>query len=180
MLKKIIAAIVFVVLTTAVIVHAMNNDSVQQTTESQSQNSEDHLPGLKVGVKAPDFELKSLNGDTVRLSDYKGKKIILNFWATWCPPCKKEMPEIEKYYKKAGRDVIILAVNIDPQYDVAGFAKKWDVHFPILLDEKDEVNNNYQIMTVPTTYFIDEKGLIQSKYLTSLTEEKIKIFVDNM
>lgn len=180
MLKKVIAAVLLVVLTSVVIVQAMGTDSEQSSAEQQTKPTKDNLPGLKIGVKAPDFELNNLTGEKVRLSDYQGKKVVLNFWATWCAPCKKEMPDLQKYYEKAGDDVVILAVNIDPQYDVADFAKKMNTQFPILLDDKDEVNNLYQIMTIPTTYFIDENGLIQNKYLTSLTTEKLKIFVDNM
>ncbi|WP_075980634.1 peroxiredoxin family protein [Bacillus massilinigeriensis] len=180
MLKKILAAVLLVGLTTVVFVQAMGTDSTKPSGQTQSQTTKDNLPGLKIGVKAPDFELNTLTGESVRLSDFKGKKIVLNFWATWCPPCKEEMPDMQKYYEKAGNDVVILAVNIDPQYDVAGFAKKMNAQFPILLDEKDTVNTLYQIMTVPTTYFIDEEGIIQNKYLTSLTTKKMKIFVDNM
>jgi peroxiredoxin len=134
---------------------------------------EDNLPGLKIGKKAPDFELENLQGNTVKLSDFRGKKVILNFWATWCPPCKEEMPDMEEFYKKAGEDVIILAVNIDPQYNVSKFIKEVGITFPVLLDKKDTVNNMYQVITIPTTYFIDEKGIIRKKYLSAMNKEII-------
>lgn len=169
MIKKIIAGVVLFGLLTVAIVQAM-----------EKEEQPDNLPGLRIGVKAPDFELENLSGEKVKLSDYRGKKVILNFWATWCPPCKKEMPAMEKFYQKAGNDVEILAVNIDPQYNVQEFTDKLGITFPILLDKKDEVNSAYSVMTIPTTYFINEKGLITNKYLTSMTEDIMKEYIDAM
>ncbi|MEH7109626.1 redoxin domain-containing protein, partial [Bacillus sp. JJ1764] len=106
-----------------------------------------------VGSKAPDFELKTLTGETVKLSELKGKKVMLNFWATWCPPCKAEMPDMEKFHSEVGDKVTILAVNIDPQLDVKGFVNEYKITFPILLDTDDGVNGKYQVLSIPTTYF---------------------------
>ncbi len=128
MVKKIIAAVVLITLLTVAIVQVMDKkEAANQTTQTASANNE----GLKVGAKAPDFELKTLTGETVKLSSLKGKKVMLNFWATWCPPCKAEMPEMEQFYKQAGNDVVVLAVNIDPQLDVKGFVDKNGITFPI-------------------------------------------------
>jgi len=169
MVKKILAGVLLFGLLTVAIVQAM-----------EKEEKPDNLPGLKIGVKAPDFELENLAGETVKLSDYQGKKVILNFWATWCPPCKEEMPAMEKFYQKAGDDVEILAVNIDPQYDVKGFANKMGITFPILLDKNDKVNSTYSVMTIPTTYFINEEGLITNKYLTSMTVELMEQYIKEM
>ncbi len=142
--------------------------------QSSAQNEsppEDRLPGLKIGTAAPDFSLKDLNGNMVKLSDYKGKKVMLNFWATWCPPCKAEMPAMEKFHGEVGEDVVILAVNIDARYNVKAYVDKMGVTFPILLDEKDQVNNDYQILTIPTTFFIDKKGIVRHKYLSAMPIE---------
>lgn len=172
MIKKVIAIVFLCGLMTVAIVQAMEkNAKEEKEVESIQVNN---LPGLEVGLKAPDFELKNLSGETVRLSDFKGKRIMLNFWATWCPPCKKEMPDMQKFYEFSNDDVVILAVNIDPKADVAGFAKKMDVHFPILLDEKDKVSSMYKILTIPTTFFIDEGGIIRHKHLSALTIDMMK------
>jgi peroxiredoxin len=149
-------------------------------THAMTTHTTDNLPGLKVGEMAPDFELKTLDGKTAKLSDYRGKKVILNFWATWCPPCKAEMPDIQKYHQEVGDSVVILAVNIDPQYDVQKFAREANVTFPVLLDSKDEVNTLYRILTIPTTYFIDEKGTIRSKHLSIMSIETIREHISNM
>ncbi|MBB6447389.1 redoxin domain-containing protein [Bacillus benzoevorans] len=169
MIKKVIAGVLLFGLLAVAIVQAM-----------EKEEKPDNLPGLRIGVKAPDFELENLSGEKVKLSDYRGKKVILNFWATWCPPCKEEMPAMEKFYQKAGDDVEILAVNIDPQYNVQEFIDKMGITFPILLDKNDKVNSAYLIMTIPTTYFINEDGLITNKYLTSMTEDIMKEYIDAM
>jgi peroxiredoxin len=168
MAKKIIAAIALVVLFTVAMVNAMGKE------EQKVDQVKDNQSGLEVGNKAPDFELKLLTGETVKLSDYKGKRVMLNFWATWCPPCKKEMPDMQKLHLAHQDDITILAVNMDVKSDVAGFAKEMGITFPILLDEKDEVNQDYQILTIPTSFFIDENGVIYEKFNGAMTFEDMK------
>lgn len=172
MIKKVFAAVALFAMLTVALVQAMEKED----TPRQPEN----LPGLQTGVKAPDFELKTLTGETVKLSQFEGKKVMLNFWATWCPPCKEEMPEMEQFYREKKEDIVILAVNIDPQFDVQQFAKEMGVTFPILLDEDDSVNKMYQILTIPTTFFIDEKGIIRSKYLGSMTIDKMKQYTEDL
>lgn len=172
MFKKMIAAAVFFVLLNSVIVQAAGKDNTIMKPENQA--------GLGIGMKAPDFELQNLQGETVKLSDFQGKKIMLNFWATWCPPCKAEMPDIQKFYTEKGDEIVILAVNIDPQYDVAGFAEKIRVNFPILLDEDEKAAEAYQILTIPTTFFIDEKGIIRHKYLSAMSLDIMRKYIEEM
>ena len=95
----------------------------------KKQEKQDNLPGLSIGSKAPDFELKTLSGENVKLSDYRGKKVMLNFWATWCAPCKEEMPDMEEFYKQNGEEIEILAVNIDPQFNVQQFVTEMELLF---------------------------------------------------
>ncbi|MGE1165042.1 TlpA disulfide reductase family protein [Peribacillus simplex] len=164
MIKKIIASVVLLSLITIAIVQAMDN-------EPKGKDEKDSLGGLKIGAKAPDFNLKTLDGKQVELSDYKGKKVMLNFWATWCPPCKKEMPDMEKYTQQAGDDVVVLAVNIDPENDVKSFVNNNGITFTIPLDSqsaKTPVNDLYNISFIPTTYFIDKKGIIRNKVISPM------------
>jgi peroxiredoxin len=166
MIRKVIAAVVLVTLLTVAIVQAMDKKTkTPETTSQQSANNE----GLAIGEKAPDFELKTLTGETLKLSSLKGKKVMLNFWATWCPPCKAEMPEMEQFSKEANEDIVVLAVNIDPQLDVQGFVDENKITFPILLDAEDIVNETYQVLSIPTTYFIDSQGIIQNKYTGAMS-----------
>ncbi|MFO1444965.1 TlpA family protein disulfide reductase [Bacillus sp. Bva_UNVM-123] len=171
MIKKIAVSVFIMVLMTVMIVQAMGKE------EQKVKNTEKH-PGLGIGLKAPDFELKNLAGESVKLSDYEGKKVMLNFWATWCPPCKAEMPDMEEFYHDSGDDIVILAVNIDTNNDVAGFVKKMGVTFPILLDTNNRVNKIYQIISIPTSYFIDEKGIIRNKHIGAMDIETMKKNMD--
>ncbi len=169
MVKKVTVVVLLITLMTVAIVQAM-----------AKEEKPDNLPGIAVGEAAPDFELLNLNGEKVKLSDFQGKKVMLNFWATWCPPCKEEMPAMEKYYKQSNGDVVILAVNIDPQYNVKQYVNEMGISFPVLLDEKDKVNSIYQVLTIPTTFFIDEHGIIRQKYLSAMSVELMKQYMDEM
>ncbi|MCP3025975.1 TlpA disulfide reductase family protein [Halobacillus sp. A5] len=137
-------------------------DGEQEGTAISPPNAPE---GLKTGEQAPDFELETLEGDEVNLSELKGEKVFLNFWATWCPPCKEEMPEMEKFHQEFGDEVTVLAVNATDSEsnltDVEEYIEEEDYTFPVLLDKKGEVNNSYQAMSIPTTYFIGTDGKVQ-------------------
>ncbi|MDP1419420.1 redoxin domain-containing protein [Peribacillus simplex] len=176
MLKKIIASVALLSLITVAIVQAMDN-------ESKKNDEKDALGGLKIGAKAPNFSLKTLDGKQVELSDYKGKKVMLNFWATWCPPCKKEMPDMEKYTQQAGDDVVVLAVNIDPENDVQSFVDDNGITFTIPLDSqsaKNPVNERYKILSIPTTYFIDKEGVIRNKVISAMQLQDMERNINSM
>ncbi|WP_281658031.1 TlpA disulfide reductase family protein [Halobacillus sp. Cin3] len=121
--------------------------------------------GLQVGDTAPDFTLETLEGEKVSLSDFKGKKVFLNYWATWCPPCREEMPEMQRFQEAHGEEVVILAVNGTGSEksveNVAAFVKDGGYTFPVLLDKELSLNQDYQIISIPTTYFIGTDGTIQ-------------------
>ncbi|MFD1018307.1 TlpA family protein disulfide reductase [Thalassobacillus hwangdonensis] len=121
--------------------------------------------GLQVGDVAPDFTLENLEGEEVTLSDLKGKKVFLNFWATWCPPCKVEMPEMQEFHEKYGDEVEVIALNATAsekkQEDVFKFIEQNGYSYPVLLDPTNQVNDEYQTITIPTTYFIGTDGKIQ-------------------
>ena len=121
--------------------------------------------GLAIGNIAPDFELTTLDGKTARLSDYRGQRVFINFWATWCPPCRAEMPDMQKLYEQTDLDIEILAVNMieseKTEEDVAEFVKDFGLTFPILLDANSDVATTYQVRAYPTSYMIDSTGRIQ-------------------
>lgn len=130
--------------------------------------------GIGVGMVAPSFTLKNLAGEEVNLKDYKGKKVMLNFWATWCPPCKEEMPAMEEFYNNESGNVEILAINLDPQNDVKSFVEKNHLTFPVLLDELGTTQQTYQVISIPTTFILDEQGLILKKHIGSMTYEQMQ------
>ncbi len=184
MLKKIIAIVILLSLLTIAVVQAMDrqNKQAEQKVEQQTEDK-DQFGGLTVGSKAPNFTLHSLDGDEVSLSDYKGKKILVNFWATWCPPCKKEMPAIQQFSKEANEDLVVIAVNIDPENDVVAFANEYKLTFPILLDYQDvdkPVSDNYQVMAIPTTFFIDSEGNIQNKFIGEMKLKDIEVNMNRL
>jgi len=129
----------------------------------------------EVGSTAPDFTLKDLVGREQTLSSYKGKGVILNFWATYCPPCKKEMPYLEEAYKQYKVEGIeIIAVNVaEPTRLANQFVKTNNLTFPILLDRDQVVADVYQVINLPMTFFIDEHGEIVEKVSGELTPQKI-------
>ncbi|WNF38323.1 TlpA disulfide reductase family protein [Bacillaceae bacterium IKA-2] len=126
--------------------------------------------GLNKGQMAPDFELMTLEGETVKLSDFKGQRVMLNFWATWCPPCRAEMPDMQKFYEN--KDVKILAVNLleteSHPDNVQEFIDDFQLTFAIPLDEGSAVANRYQIAAYPTSFMIDSNGRIQFKALGAM------------
>ena len=131
--------------------------------------------GLNIGEKAPNFILKDLTGKTVQLADFKGQQIMINFWATWCPPCKKEMLDIERLSQEKKGQLIVLAINIDGGNDmgVREFVRARKLTYPILVDKNDEVANQYHILSIPTTYFVNRDGIITNKALTILSIEQM-------
>ncbi|MBC5636065.1 redoxin domain-containing protein [Ornithinibacillus sp. BX22] len=121
--------------------------------------------GLNVGDQAPEFELPLLNGDVVKLSDLKGKKVLINFWATWCPPCKEEMPEMQQLYEEYGDDITIIAINATGsernESAVRDFIDEYGYTFPVAIDKNNDTTDNYMAYTIPTSYFIGTDGVIQ-------------------
>ena len=123
---------------------------------------------LDKGNKAADFSLKDLSGKTVKLSDYKGKVVLLNFWASWCPPCREEMPSIQKLYARMkGKKFSILAVSVDRggENSVRRFIKEAGYEFKILLDPEGEAASRYSVGGIPATFIIDKKGEIVDKII---------------
>ncbi|MFQ5593678.1 MAG: TlpA family protein disulfide reductase, partial [Anaerolineae bacterium] len=116
----------------------------------------------QVGFLAPDFTATTLAGETVTLSQLRGTPVVLNFWATWCPPCRAELPHFQSAHAAQGDGVIILAVDEreDPQ-QVAGFAQRLGLTFPIPLDTDGRIGVQYRVRAFPTTYFIDANGVIR-------------------
>ncbi len=124
--------------------------------------------GVRVGSQAPDLTLRTLDGQTVKLSDYRGKVVMLNFWATWCPPCRAEMPSMERLYKlMAGEDFVMLALNVEENggQTVKAFLKSSPHTFPVLLDEDAKAQNTYRVFRFPETFIISREGVIMNHIL---------------
>lgn len=124
-----------------------------------------------VGVAAPDFVLQEAGtGRAVRLSDLRGRPVVLNFWATWCTPCRSEMPAFQQTYLERGasgsNDLVILGVDFKESNDqVAYFQKQLGLTFPLVLDREGDVAAHYGAQALPATYFIDRNGIVRSMSL---------------
>jgi peroxiredoxin len=134
---------------------------------------------LGIGDQAPDFTLVDLNGEEHRLSDYKGQGVFLNFWGTWCKPCAKEMPAMDRQYETyKEQGVQILAVNIaQSDFEVQRFASQYGLDFPIVIDKTKSVMEAYNIDPLPTTLLINPEGEIEQIVRGEMTEQDIAGFM---
>jgi peroxiredoxin len=115
-------------------------------------------------LPAPDFTLQNSNGNSVSLSDFKGKAVLLNFWATWCVPCKKELPSMQKLYealKLDGVEVIAISIDRDKQKRIHQYINDYKLTFPVLLDPSQKVRKDYFILGLPTSYLIGADGKLK-------------------
>jgi cytochrome c biogenesis protein CcmG/thiol:disulfide interchange protein DsbE len=148
-------------------------DSGEDKKEDESQPEED---GQEEKLMAPEFALETLNGDKVKLSDYKGKLVFLNFWAVWCRHCVQEMPDLDSANTvfMEGDDAVILAIDVQESKDaVSEFMKEKGITLPILMDYDGQVAAAYGVTGLPTTYLIDRDGSIIGRKVGPMTETQI-------
>lgn len=136
-------------------------------------------PQPVVGSPAPDFTLPGLDGEQVRLSDLRGQRVLLNFWATWCGPCRQEMPAIQARYNHG--DFAVLAVDFgETRQQVQNFVNEIGVDLPVLLDADGNVQELYRVRGYPTTFFIDARGIIRFFHIGEMTAEDIDNYLKQM
>jgi peroxiredoxin len=119
--------------------------------------------GVQKGQRAPEFSLPSLKGSNVALSQLRGKVVLVDFWAQWCEPCKKELPQLDRLSKEyAAKGVVVLAVNIDKQRDNAErMVKQLGLTLDVLLDPAGSVAGSYDLPKMPTSFVVDKKGIVR-------------------
>jgi cytochrome c biogenesis protein CcmG/thiol:disulfide interchange protein DsbE len=134
-----------------------------------SAKNGDLIPSPREGFLAPDFTLERIDGETLTLSDLRGRVVVINFWASWCPPCRAEMPALQEVYENnRGQGLGILAVNAtyqDQEAEAKALANEMDLSFPILLERTGEMAREYQLRAMPSTFFIDREGVIRKVIL---------------
>lgn len=136
-------------------------------------------PQPVVGFQAPDFALPDLQGEQVRLSDLRGQPVLLNFWATWCGPCRQEMPAIQARYNHGG--FAVLAVDFgETRQQVQDFINEIGVDLPVLLDADGSVQELYRVRGYPTTFFIDAQGVIRFFHIGEMTTQDIDNYLEQM
>lgn len=146
----------------------------QQPTEPPADTS------IDIGQPAPAFALPGLDGKRHRLEDYRGKRIILNFWASWCAPCREEMPLLDATYKRfAHTGLVVIGVNQrEDALTARQFAERLKLSFPIVLDTDLEASLAYEAFALPMTYFIDTRGIIRGQNLGALIADSLQQYLD--
>jgi len=126
----------------------------------------------QAGTPAPDFELLSLEGSSRHLSDFAGHPILINYWATWCPPCREELPLIQDRLDRYSPDLVVLTINAGEEIEtVRNYIEHENFSFHVLLDPEWKAEALYGIYAYPTTVFIDRDGMIQARYVGGLSED---------
>ncbi len=139
-----------------------NKDDNDVVEETGGEDDDGIVVGLERGNRAPDFELETLEGETIKLSDLQGKPVFLNFFTSWCPPCRAEAPDMQKFHEES--DVQVLAVNMYEREhntdDVPKFIEEFGLTLPMVIDETLDVTYRYGVQVMPTTYILDSEGKI--------------------
>ena len=151
---------------------AQNGTDAANPADAQTETEDDRFT-------APDFTVFDANGAEVRLSELFGKPIVVNFWASWCPPCKSEMPEFNKVYEEMGADILFMMIDlVDGQRETmeigARYVADQGFTFPIYYDTKGEAGYNYSISSIPTTIFIDKDGYIITGAIGAIDEQTLR------
>jgi peroxiredoxin len=135
----------------------------------------------EVGTPAPDFEYTFADGTTRKLSDLRGKKVLINFWATWCAPCRLEMPDLQKALAEVGDSAVVLGVNKAEQAEVIGpFADELGVSFPLIANPNGDIASRYAAQLLPTSYFINSDGTIGLRKTGVMNYSFIKTHLDQL
>ena len=129
-------------------------------------------PAPAIGHPAPDFTLATLDGESLTLSDLRGQPVVMNFWASWCGPCRSEMPELQRLHDRlTDAGVVMLGVNQGEEHDVVSrYRQEIGVDFPTALDQRTGVSQQYLVNSLPTTFFIDRDGVIQTIFIGPMTD----------
>lgn len=159
----------------------------ENTTETAFYGGESPAPGMKgegvsmIGMEAPDFTLSDPSGTSVHLRDLRGKVVVVDFWATWCEPCRALMPHIQKMHEQlAAKGLTILGLDVGEDADtVAKFAKEQSYTFPLLLDAEPQVTSRYFVQAYPTTFVIDRAGRIAFRGMGSVEPTDLQAAVEN-
>ncbi|MBD3225151.1 MAG: redoxin domain-containing protein [Caldithrix sp.] len=151
------------------------------TANAQKQQTAASNQPAENANMAPDFTLNNLQGEEVSLSDYKGKVVFVNFWATWCNPCRQEIPHFIDFMEEYNDDFVVLGIALDPrEFDkVPGFVQSMDINYPVLMDKKGVSQLYGGIRAIPTTFVVNRDGEIVDKIRGSRPKEVFKEIIES-
>ncbi len=172
--KKVLAAFIILFLTSGILGCQKKEDSIN--TKKQSEDNSLNVETDKSSVFASDFTLKLTNGKDIKLSDHKGKIVIVDFWATWCPPCRRGIPDLVDIQKEYKNDVVIIGISLDTQTkpDVVPFIKEFGINYPVAYATMEVVQNYGNIESIPTSFIIDQSGKIVDMHI-GLVEKSVYV-----
>lgn len=166
----------------------VNNGDVNEGSNTAKEDTQEDLESedeledsidIAIGLEAPDFTLTNLKGKEVSLSDYRGKMVFLNFWASWCQWCDLEMPDLNKIAHDYSDDLVVLGINVMEDEDtVRDYIEEGGYDFEVLLDKEGIVGSAYYVYGLPSSYFIDKDGILQFAYQSMMTYEQMAAVVD--
>ena len=136
----------------------------------------------KVNIPAPELILKNLSGDQVSLNDYRGQVVLVNLWATWCPPCREEMPTLQAFYEKYKEDgFVLIAIDQEETLEVVQpFVDEFGLTFPVWLDENYEAQRQFNTMSLPSSYVIDREGVVRLMWIGGISKRNLEKFVPDI
>lgn len=144
--------------------------------------TKDQVQKVEIGKTAPDFALVDMDGQRHQLSDYRGEGVFLNFWATWCKPCEREMPYIDNsYHHFKDKGVKVLTVDVgETELAVNNFIQRHNLSFPVMIDKDGTVQTAYGINPLPITFLIDKDGIVVRSHVGELTQERVNQFMEEI
>ncbi len=175
LLKVVIVLLVIAIGVLAVVRLVPSEDQVIETTAPETTEV--------ARIQAPDFTVVDLEGNSHKLSDFQGKPVILNFWASWCGPCKSEMPEFQSFYETYGEEIHFLVVNLtdgvqETLEKASGYIADQGYTFPVYFDTSMEAANAYGISAIPMTFFLDAEGYVETAFRGAISENQLQQAVD--
>ena len=163
-----------------------NNPSITAITQTDAAEAEPTDEVIEnysrqLGIAAPDFSLETMDGEMVALSDYLGMPVMINFWATWCPPCTAEMPLIDEFAELYVDELVVLAVNAgEKEADVRDFSEAYDFHMTFLLDPANSTAAKYYVFGYPSSVFVDDAGLLQAMHVGELDDNLLSDYLNEI
>jgi thiol-disulfide isomerase/thioredoxin len=172
--------LVLLIFSTILIYGCQKNSEEGAVPENRTGSAAGNGVNETNAVKAPNFTLKDVNGNDVSLSDFKGKVVILDFWATWCPPCRKGIPDLIELQNKYKNDLTVIGISLDQANtikEVVPFYKSYGINYPVVYGNAEVVNKYGGIEAIPTSFIIDKEGYVVNKHVGLIPKQEYEKYL---